>query len=124
MEWSRAIQYLVIINMAGFLLAAADAWMRGKTGRQMGAVLMGISLPGGALGVLAGLILLNRRLDKSNMMSRVFVACMAVLQGALLVFLKNGSRGDFFPPTSCSPPAWCWSTWSPSPPSGSTSGRR
>lgn len=46
MEWSRAIQYLVIINMAGFLLAAADAWMRGKTGRQMGAVLMGISLPG------------------------------------------------------------------------------
>ena len=95
MEWSRAIQYLVIINMAGFLLAAADAWMRRKTGRQMGAVLMGISLPGGALGVLAGLILLNRRLDKSNMMSRVFVACMAVLQGALLVFLKNGSGGEF-----------------------------
>ena len=95
MEWSRAIQYLVIINMAGFLLAAADAWLRRKTGRQMGAVLMGISLPGGALGVLAGLILLNRRLDKSNMMSRVFVVCMAVLQGALLVFLKNGSRGEF-----------------------------
>ena len=95
MEWSRAIQYLVIINMAGFLLAAADAWMRRKTGRQMGAVLMGISLPGGALGVLAGLILLNRRLDKSNMMSRVFVVCMAVLQGALLVFLKNGSGGEF-----------------------------
>ena len=94
MEWSRAIQYLVIINTAGFLLAAADAWMRRKTGRQMGAVLMGISLPGGALGVLAGLILLNRRLDKSNMMSRVFVACLAVLQGALLVFLKNGSRGE------------------------------
>lgn len=94
MEWSRAIQYLVIINMAGFLLAAADAWMRRKTGRQMGAVLMGISLPGGALGVLAGLILLNRRLDKSNMMSRVFVVCMAVLQGALLVFLKNGSGGE------------------------------
>ena len=94
MEWSRAIQYLVIINTAGFLLAAADAWMRRKTGRQMGAVLMGISLPGGALGVLAGLILLNRRLDKSNMMSRVFVACMAVLQGALLIFLKNGSRGE------------------------------
>ena len=94
MEWSRAIQYLVIINAAGFLLAAADAWMRRKTGRQMGAVLMGISLPGGALGVLAGLILLNRRLDKSNMMSRVFVACMAVLQGALLVFLKNGSGGE------------------------------
>ena len=94
MEWSRAIQYLVIINAAGFLLAAADAWMRRKTGRQMGAVLMGISLPGGALGVLAGLILLNRRLDKSNMMSRVFVACMAVLQGTLLVFLKNGSRGE------------------------------
>lgn len=94
MEWSRAIQYLVIINAAGFLLAAADAWMRRKTGRQMGAVLMGISLPGGALGVLAGLILLNRRLDKSNMMSRVFVVCMAVLQGALLVFLKNGSGGE------------------------------
>lgn len=94
MEWSRAIQYLVIINMAGFLLAAADAWMRRKTGRQMGAVLMGISLLGGSFGVLAGLILLNRRLDKSNMMSRVFVACMAVLQGALLVFLKNGSRGE------------------------------
>ena len=94
MEWSRAIQYLVIINMAGFLLAAADAWMRRKTGRQMGAVLMGISLPGGALGVLAGLILLNRRLDKSNMMSRVFVVCLAVLQGALLIFLKNGSRGE------------------------------
>ena len=94
MEWSRAIQYLVIINAAGFLLAAADAWMRRKTGRQMGAVLMGISLPGGALGVLAGLILLNRRLDKSNMMSRVFVVCLAVLQGALLIFLKNGSRGE------------------------------
>lgn len=95
MEWSRAIQYLVIINMAGFLLAVADAWMRRKTGRQMGAVLMGISLLGGSFGVLAGLILLNRRLDKSNMMSRVFVACMAVLQGALLVFLKNGSGGEF-----------------------------
>ena len=94
MEWSRAIQYLVIINTAGFLLAAADAWMRRKTGRQMGAVLMGISLPGGALGVLAGLILLNRRLDKSNMMSRVFVVCLAVLQGAQLIFLKNGSRGE------------------------------
>ena len=94
MEWSRAIQYLVIINTAGFLLAAADAWMRRKTGRQMGAVLMGISLPGGALGVLAGLILLNRRLDKSNMMSRVFVVCLAVLQGALLFCLKNGSRGE------------------------------
>lgn len=48
-----------------------------------------ISLAGGSLGILLAIVLFDRKSVKENMMSRVFVICLFVVQLVVFLFLKG-----------------------------------
>ncbi|MBR5565145.1 MAG: DUF1294 domain-containing protein [Roseburia sp.] len=48
------------------------------------------SIIGGATGALLAIILLDRKSVKDNMMSRVFVVCVCIIQIVLYLFFKGG----------------------------------
>lgn len=88
----RPEYYLAGVNLAGFCLEAADAWLYGRSGRRINGILMAAGLLGGAPGILAGVLLLDRKADKSNMMARVCLLCVLALEILGLVFFRGGHR--------------------------------
>lgn len=52
-----------------------------------------VSLFGGSTGPLLVIVLFDRKAEKQNMMSRVFVLCMFIIQLVLLLICK-GHRAD------------------------------
>ena len=92
MRTVRPEYYLAGINLAGFCLEAADAWLYGRSGRRINGILMAAGLLGGAPGILGGILILDRRADKSNMMARVFLLCVLALEILGLVFFRGGHR--------------------------------
>lgn len=56
----------------------------------MDSLLTIISIIGGATGALLAIILFDRKSVKDNMMSRVFVVCVCIIQIVLYLFFKGG----------------------------------
>ena len=78
--------YLVIINIAGFILYLVNTLLYRMTADgQIDAVITVVSLLGGSLGIVISIFIFDRKLEKGNMMSRVFVACVLVIQ--IIIFL-------------------------------------
>ncbi len=78
--------YLFIINIFGFILFAVNTWLYSHTqDKQIDMVLNIISLLGGSLGIISGILIIDRKARKNNMMSRVFVVCVLIIQ--IIVFL-------------------------------------
>ena len=78
--------YLIIINIIGFVLFAVNTWLYSNTAEgQIDKFLTITSLLGGSLGILISILIFDRKAVKGNMMSRVFVACVFVIQ--LVIFL-------------------------------------
>ena len=74
---SLFMTYLVIINIAGFILYLVNTLLYRMTAdRQIDAVITVVSLLGGSLGIVISIFIFDRKLEKENMMSRVFVACV------------------------------------------------
>ncbi len=88
MEFGTWVYYLIIINIFGFLLFAFSAFLRAdaKSGH-LDTVLMIVSFLGGSLGIVLAILLMDRKPEKENMMLRVFVLCMLVIQTVLVLFL-------------------------------------
>lgn len=70
---------------------------------QIDTLLTIVSLLGGSMGIVLFILLFDRKSVKENMMSRVFVACMFVIQIILYLFIKtrhgqtiNFAIGTFF----------------------------
>lgn len=78
--------YLLIINALGFLVSLVNGSLgkRKEEGRKdiLPAV---VSILGGALGTSISLLIFNRRAEKSNMLSRVMIASLTVVD--ILSFL-------------------------------------
>ena len=80
------MMYLVIINIAGFILYLVNTLLyRMTVDGQIDAVITVVSLLGGSLGIVISIFIFDRKLEKGNMMSRVFVACILVIQ--IIIFL-------------------------------------
>lgn len=78
--------YLVIINIAGFILYLVNTLLYRMTADgQIDAVITVVSLLGGSLGIVISILIFDRKSEKGNMMSRVFVACVLVIQ--IIIFL-------------------------------------
>jgi uncharacterized membrane protein YsdA (DUF1294 family) len=92
-EPSKLQLYLLAVNAAGFLLALLNGLLRKKTGRRMEVLLCLASAAGGALGVLLGILLFDRKADKENMMTRVWTLCLLIIQVLALLFLRGGHQG-------------------------------
>lgn len=90
--------YLIIINIIGFILFAVNTWLYSNTAeRQVDKFLTIASLLGGSLGILISIFIFDRKAVKGNMMSRVFVSCVFVIQVVIFLFLKgvHGERLTF-----------------------------
>lgn len=82
--------YLVIVNILGFILFAINTWLYSRTqDKQIDVVLTIISLLGGSLGIVAGILIIDRKARKENMMSRVFVVCVLIIQVIAFLMLKG-----------------------------------
>ena len=81
--------YLIIINIVGFFVFAIDMWFynytNGEYTKQIDKAVTIVSLMGGSLGILIGILLFCRVLIKPVMMSRVFVVCVFVIE--LIIYL-------------------------------------
>lgn len=82
--------YLLIINILGFILFAVNAWLYSHTAEgQIDVVLTVVSLLGGSAGILLFILIFDQKAEKSNMMSRIFVACIFVIQIVILLMVKG-----------------------------------
>lgn len=90
MELRAFDYYLIIINVVGFVLFFINTWLYSHTAKkQVDAVLTITSLLGGSMGILASILLFDRKAEKGNMMSRVFIACTFVIQLVIFLILKG-----------------------------------
>lgn len=82
--------YLLIVNIVGFLLFSVNVWLCSHTTKkQFDVVLAAISLFGGSAGILLAILLFDRKVEKSNVMSRVFIACIFIIQLVIFLILKG-----------------------------------
>lgn len=89
-----AEKYLIIINIIGFVLYLINKLLYNYTAEgNVDKFLTIISLAGGSLGILLAVVLFDRKSVKDNMMSRVFVICLFVIQLVGFLFLK-GAHGE------------------------------
>ena len=96
--------YLIAINIIGFIIFAINTWLYShKAEGQVDAVLTITSLLGGSLGIVLAMMLIDRKSIKENMMSRVFVICVLVVQVIAFLMFKGYHQenityafGEFF----------------------------
>lgn len=87
-------KYLIIVNVIGFILYLLNMLLYTYTASgNVDKVLTVFSLVGGSLGILVAIILFDRKSVKENMMSRVFIICVFVIQVIIFLFLK-GSHAE------------------------------
>ena len=86
--------YLIAINVIGFILFAINTWLYTYTPEgQIDKFLTITSILGGSLGIIIAILIIDRKALKGNMMSRVIVACVFVIQLVLFLVLK-GVHGE------------------------------
>lgn len=82
--------YLAIVNVIGFLLYLLNMWLCSHTANgQVDRFLTIMSLLGGSGGILLAILLFDRKAVKDTMMSRVFIACVFVIQLIILLMVKG-----------------------------------
>lgn len=82
--------YLLIANGIGFLLYLINMWLYSHIAEgQVDKFLTILSLAGGSAGILLAILLFDRKAVKDNMMSRVFIACVFVIQVVILLMVKG-----------------------------------
>ena len=94
MNLETMVYYLIIVNVVGFLVYFLNYMLRTHTkGKQINILIYLISLAGGAAGMLAAVLLFDRKAVKENMMSRVWIIRMLVIQ-VILFLLFRGQKTD------------------------------
>lgn len=82
--------YLIVVNVIGFVLFAVNTWLYSHTADgQIDVALTITSLLGGSAGILLSILVFDRKAEKGNMMSRVFIACIFVIQIVILLMVKG-----------------------------------
>ena len=87
------LHYLVAVNAVGFFLSILNIWLSRHAAIRIDALLVIISLLFGSLGVMAAILLFDRKPQKDNMMFRVFAACILVIQ-LIIILALNGHIRD------------------------------
>lgn len=88
--------YLIIINVIGFVLYCINFLLYKFTVHgQVDTFLTITSFVGGSLGIILAILLFDRDNVKDNMMSRVAVICIFVIQLVLFIMIKGGFGKNF-----------------------------
>ena len=76
------ILYLLAVNVVGFLLFALSTLIRKKTANiRIDFLWMITALLGGSVGTLISMLIFDRKAEKENMMSKVFLSCVGSADG-------------------------------------------
>lgn len=95
MELSRFDYYLIAINVIGFTLYLVNTWLYSHTAEgQIDRILTITSLLGGSLGIVIAILLFDRKSVKDNMMSRVFVISVLIIQIVIFLMVKGHIKTD------------------------------
>lgn len=87
--------YLIFMNILGFILFIINTMLYSYTeNRQIDAILTITSLLGGSLGIVLSMLIVDRKAVKGNMMSRVFVVCVLIVQIVFFLFLKGNHEQE------------------------------
>lgn len=82
--------YLIGVNIIGFFLYLLNMFLYSHTeNAQIDAILTIGALIGGSAGILLAILLFDRKTVKDNMMSRVFIVCVFVIQVIILLMVKG-----------------------------------
>ena len=83
-------KYLIAINIIGFLMYFINFMLYKYTkSANIDVILTLLALAGGSLGIFAFIVLFDRKSVKDNMMSRVFLVCVLILQVIIILFIKG-----------------------------------
>ena len=87
-------KYLIAINIIGFLMYFINFLLYKYTkSANIDVILTLLALAGGSLGIFAFIVLFDRKSVKDNMMSRVFLICVLIIQIIAMLFIK-GFHGE------------------------------
>ena len=87
-------KYLIAINIIGFLMYFINFMLYKYTkSANIDVILTLLALAGGSVGIFAFIVLFDRKSVKENMMSRVFLVCVLIIQIIAALFIK-GFHGD------------------------------
>lgn len=83
-------KYLIVINIIGFLMYFINFLLYKYTKTaNLDTLLTLLALVGGSAGIFAFIVLFDRKSVKENMMSRVFLVCVLILQIITALFIKG-----------------------------------
>lgn len=86
--------YLIGVNVVGFFIYLINMWLYSNTEKgQVDKLLTILSLIGGSFGILFAIVIFDRKAVKETMMSRVFIACVFVIQMIILLVI-NGHHAE------------------------------
>ena len=87
-------KYLIAVNIIGFLMYFINFLLyKFTSSANVDNLLTILSLAGGSLGIFVFIVLFDRKSVKENMMSRVFLICVLIIQIIILLFIK-GFHGE------------------------------
>ena len=87
-------KYLIAINIIGFLMYFINFLLYKYTKTaNIDVILTLLTLAGGSLGIFAFIVIFDRKSVKENMMSRVFIICVLIIQIIAMLFIK-GFHGE------------------------------
>lgn len=82
--------YLIMATIVGFIVFFINHLLYSNTAEgQIDTVVTITALLGGSFGILIGILLFERKPVKDNMMSRVFIACLFVIQIVIVLIVKG-----------------------------------
>ena len=95
MELGRFDYYLIAVNIIGFILYLINTWLYSHTAEgQIDTVLTITSLLGGSFGIILSILLFDRKAEKGNMMSRVFVSSVLIIQIIVFLMINGHIKSD------------------------------
>lgn len=87
-------KYLIAINIIGFIMYFINFLLYKYTkSANIDVILTLLALAGGSLGIFAFIVIFDRKSVKENMMSRVFIICVLIIQIIAMLFIK-GFHGE------------------------------
>ena len=90
MKFTNIELYLLILNLLGFIVGAINSKVRSKKPEGKSDIAIAIlSLLGGSIGSLVSVLIFDRKAEKGNMLSRVIMACMVVIQLIIYLIFKG-----------------------------------
>ena len=92
-ELGKLEYYLLVINAIGVLVYLINMLLyRHTVNGQIDVIVTIVSLLGGSAGMLLMILLFDRKAVKENMMSRVFIICIFIIQIIILLIYKGQCR--------------------------------